>query len=104
MRLFARNLLSVDFDAAPELSGIKTGDQTVDEPRDGCLAAAGITGQNEAFPFGDAERHLLHRFNGIQLPAALELAFQEITSGSGKSKKVLVDFRILQSQPTPKKD
>lgn len=53
-------------------------------------------------PFGKSDN--VHRFSGIQLPATLELAFQEITSGSGKSKKVLVDFRIPQSQPTPKKD
>lgn len=53
-------------------------------------------------PFGKSDN--VHRFNGIQLPTTLELAFKEVTSGSGKSRKVLMDFRIPQSQSTSKKD
>lgn len=46
----------------------------------------------------------VHKFAGIQLPATLELAFQEVTSGSGRSKRILLDVRVPQHQSKSMKE
>lgn len=40
----------------------------------------------------------IHRFNGISLPTTLEIAFQEVASGSGRTKRVILDVRVPQSK------
>lgn len=42
--------------------------------------------------FGDSSN--FNRFLGIEFPCNLEIAFQTVTSSSGKSKDVMKDFRV----------
>lgn len=41
----------------------------------------------------------IHRFEGVELPCLMEVAFHTITSGSGKSKTVIKDVRPVRTAP-----
>lgn len=40
-----------------------------------------------------------HRFAGMSFPTTVNVAFKTVTTGSGKSQTVMVDFKHLDSSP-----
>lgn len=43
----------------------------------------------------------VHRFSGVELPATVEVAFKNTTSGSGKPQRIIHDIRLI---PLAKKE
>ena len=49
--------------------------------------------------FGDSSN--FERFNGLNFPCDMEVAFQTVTNASGKQKEILKDVRVLKPTPAP---
>lgn len=47
--------------------------------------------------FGSSQN--FHRFAGLEFPVTLDVAFKTVTTASGKSQTVMIDFRVPQVKP-----